>query len=62
MQYQSFRGADVKQALSAVKAALGPDALIESTRRVTNGRGGALGQTFVEITAAAASADATIDR
>lgn len=55
MQYQSFRGADVKQALSAVKAALGPDALIESTRRVSNGRGGALGQTYVEITAAPAS-------
>jgi flagellar biosynthesis protein FlhF len=55
VQYQSFRGADVQQALSAVKAALGPDALIESTRRVSNGRGGALGQTFVEITAAAAS-------
>lgn len=55
MQYQSFRGADVKQALSAVKAALGPDALIESTRRVTNGRGGALGQAYVEVTAAAAS-------
>jgi flagellar biosynthesis protein FlhF len=58
VQYQSFRGADVKQALSAVKAALGPDALIESTRRVSNGRGGALGQTYVEITAAPASEEA----
>ena len=38
MTYQNFRGADLQEALSAVKATLGPNALIEGTRRVTNGR------------------------
>ncbi|HXK17327.1 MAG TPA: flagellar biosynthesis protein FlhF [Polyangiaceae bacterium] len=52
MTYQSFRGADLQEALSAVKATLGPNAMIEGTRRVTNGRGGALGQQYVEVTAA----------
>jgi flagellar biosynthesis protein FlhF len=52
MTYQSFRGADLQEALLAVKATLGPNALIEGTRRVTNGRGGALGQQYVEVTAA----------
>jgi flagellar biosynthesis protein FlhF len=52
MSYQSFRGADLEQALSAVKATLGPNALIEGTRHVSNGRGGALSQTYVEVTAA----------
>lgn len=52
MQYQTFRGADVQEALVAVKAALGPDAVIESTRHVSNGRRGGFGQSFVEITAA----------
>src|SRR6186713_2165706 len=52
MTYQNFRGADLQEALSAVKATLGPNALIEGTRRVTNGRGGALGQQYVEVTAA----------
>lgn len=52
MTYQSFRGADLQQALSAVKASLGPNALIEGTRRVSNGRGGALSQQYVEVTAA----------
>jgi flagellar biosynthesis protein FlhF len=52
MTYQSFRGADLQEALSAVKATLGPNALIEGTRRVTNGRGGALGQQYIEVTAA----------
>src|ERR1041384_7051853 len=52
MTYQSFRGADLQQALSAVKATLGPNALIEGTRRVSNGRDGALGQQYVEVTAA----------
>lgn len=51
MQYQSFRGADVKEALQRVRASLGPDALIQSTRQVSNGRGGALGHSLVEITA-----------
>ncbi len=52
MTYQSFRGADLQEALSAVKATLGPNALIEGTRKVTNGRGGALGQQYVEVKAA----------
>ena len=52
MTYQSFRGADLQEALSAVKATLGPNALIEGTRRVTNGRAGGLGQQYVEVTAA----------
>src|SRR3954471_10944218 len=52
MSYQSFRGADLQEALSAVKATLGPNALIEGTRKVSNGRGGALGQQYVEVTAA----------
>ena len=52
MTYQNFRGADLQEALSAVKATLGPNALIEGTRRVSNGRGGALGQQYVEVTAA----------
>jgi flagellar biosynthesis protein FlhF len=52
VQYQTFRGVDVQEALSAVKAALGQDAVIESTRHVSNGRRGGFSQSFVEITAA----------
>jgi len=52
MDYQTFRGADVQEALSHVRQALGTDALIESTRHVQSGQGGALGRTFVEIIAA----------
>jgi flagellar biosynthesis protein FlhF len=52
MSYQNFRGADLQEALSAVKATLGPNALIEGTRRVSNGRAGGLGQQYVEVTAA----------
>jgi flagellar biosynthesis protein FlhF len=52
VQYQNFRGADLREALSAVKASLGPNALIEGTRRISNGREGGLGHSFVEITAA----------
>ena len=52
MSYQSFRGADLQEALSAVKATLGPNALIEGTCRVSNGRAGGLGQQYVEVTAA----------
>jgi len=52
VQYQTFRGADVQEALTAVKAALGPDAVIESTRHISNGRQGGFSQSFVEITAA----------
>lgn len=56
MDYQTFRGVDVQEALYNVREALGTDALIESTRHVTNGQGGALGRTFVEIVAAPSSA------
>jgi flagellar biosynthesis protein FlhF len=52
VQYQTFRGSDVHEALLAVREALGADALIESTRQVTNGRDGALGSSFVEVVAA----------
>ncbi len=41
MEYQTFRGSDVHEALTAVRDALGSDALIGSTRRVSNGRAGA---------------------
>lgn len=53
MQYQSFRGADLKAALDQVKATLGPNALIDATRQVTNGHAGALERSYVEVTAAA---------
>jgi len=52
MQFETFRGRNVEEALSAVKAALGPDAFIESTRHVSNGEKGWLGKTFVEVLAA----------
>lgn len=52
-QYQSFRGADLKEALGQVKATLGPNALIEATRQVTNGQAGGLQRTYVEVKAAA---------
>ncbi len=56
MEYQTFRGADVKEALFAVRQALGADAMIESTRHLTNGQSGALGHSVVEIVAAPATA------
>lgn len=52
MEYQTFRGSDVHEALFAVRKALGADALIESTREVKNGRGGIFGNSFVEVVAA----------
>ena len=52
-QFQSFRGADLKEALGQVKATLGPNALIEATRQVSNGQAGGLQRTYVEVTAAA---------
>src|SRR5690606_35857301 len=52
MNYQTFRGADVQEALFNVRQALGTDALIESTRHVQHGTGGPLGRAFVEIIAA----------
>jgi flagellar biosynthesis protein FlhF len=53
VQYQSFRGADLKEALGQVKATLGPNALIETTRQVSNGHAGGLERSYVEVTAAA---------
>lgn len=51
MQYQTFRGADVQEALFNVREALGADALIESTRHVQVGAAG-VGRAMVEIVAA----------
>src|SRR5262245_43261571 len=52
MQFETFRGRDVAEAVARVKAAYGPNAVIASTRHVTNGRTGAPGGTFVEVKAA----------
>lgn len=52
MNYQTFRGADMKEALAAVRTTFGPDAIIGSTSRVSNGRPGALGTSWVEVLAA----------
>jgi flagellar biosynthesis protein FlhF len=51
VHYQTFRGADLREALNRVKAAFGPDAVIESTRQISNGMGGGFGHSFVEVTA-----------
>jgi flagellar biosynthesis protein FlhF len=58
MDYQTFRGSDVQEALLLVRQALGADALIESTRHITNGQGGAFGRSFVEVVAAPSAAGA----
>jgi flagellar biosynthesis protein FlhF len=52
VQYQTFRGPNVNEALAAVRAAFGPEAVIDSTRYVTNGRRGAMGHSYVEVSAA----------
>lgn len=52
MDYQTFRGSDVQEALREVRQVLGADALIASTRHVSNGQGGAFGRSFVEVVAA----------
>jgi len=52
MEYQTFRGADVQEALLNVRQALGTDALIESTRHVQMDGSSGRGRSFVEITAA----------
>ena len=52
MNFETFRGRDVQEALSLVRAAFGTDAIIGSTRVVTNGREGGLSQSFVEVKAA----------
>src|SRR5690606_30839122 len=53
VQHQTFRGADMKEALNAVRSALGPEAMIERTRHVSPAKGGGLGTGFVEIIASA---------
>jgi flagellar biosynthesis protein FlhF len=52
IESETFRGRNVQEALAAVRASLGPGALIESTRNVSNGAQGWLGRSFVEVVAA----------
>jgi flagellar biosynthesis protein FlhF len=52
VQFQSFRGSDVSEALSQVRAVLGPDAVIRTTREVRTGSG-PFDRGYVEIEAAA---------
>jgi len=59
MQYQTFRGADVQEALFNVREALGADAMIESTRHV---QAGVKGRLMVEIVAAPSLAPAPPNR
>lgn len=53
VQFEAFRGRDLPQAIAAVRAAFGQNAIIASTRTVSNGKPGALGNSFVEVRAAA---------
>lgn len=52
MQYQTFSGNDLKEALGAVRAAFGPDALIGPTRHVQIHGHGGLPELRVEVQAA----------
>ncbi|MDX9835589.1 MAG: flagellar biosynthesis protein FlhF [Desulfobulbus sp.] len=52
MQVRVFEAKDMTTGLKMVKEALGPDALILSTRTVRSGRLGVLGKPMMEITAA----------
>jgi flagellar biosynthesis protein FlhF len=52
MQYQTFSGNDLKEALGAVRAAFGPDALIGPTRHVQIQGHGGLPELRVEVQAA----------
>ncbi|MCF6186099.1 MAG: flagellar biosynthesis protein FlhF [Desulfobulbaceae bacterium] len=56
MQVKVFEASDMNSGLKKVKEALGPDALILSTRTLRNGRLGVLGKPILEITAAIDSA------
>jgi flagellar biosynthesis protein FlhF len=58
MNYESFRGKDMAEALAQVRAAFGPNAIIGMTRVITNGRAGGLGHKFVEVQAAPPSEEA----
>jgi flagellar biosynthesis protein FlhF len=58
MQYQTFSGSDLKEALGAVRAAYGPDALIGPTRHIqTQGQAG-LPELRVEVQAAPSASTA----
>src|SRR4051812_48734748 len=52
MSFETFRGRNVEEALAAVKTALGPNAIIESTRHVRRGSDGPLTPSFFEVVAA----------
>jgi flagellar biosynthesis protein FlhF len=56
MQVKVFEASDMNSGLKMVKEALGPDALILSTRTIHNGKLGVLGKPKLEITAAVDSA------
>lgn len=52
MQVKVFEAKDMATGLKMVKEALGPDALILSTRTIRNGKFGVIGKPVMEITAA----------
>lgn len=52
MQVKVFEAPDMAAALKMIREALGPDALILSTRSVRKGKTGLLGKTMLEVTAA----------
>lgn len=52
MQVKVFEAKDMATGLKMVKEALGPDALILSTRTIRNGKFGVIGKPMMEITAA----------
>jgi flagellar biosynthesis protein FlhF len=52
MQVKVFEAKDMATGLKMVKEALGPDALILSTRTLRGGKFGMMGKPMMEITAA----------
>ena len=52
MQVKVFEAKDMASGLKMVKEALGPDALILSTRTIRSGKFGMMGKPMMEITAA----------
>jgi len=58
VHYQNFRGADVNEALSRVRAVLGPDAVIGSTRHVRSTGTFAPGHVVIEAARGPARASA----
>ncbi|MEE9240567.1 MAG: hypothetical protein V3U53_05195 [bacterium] len=59
MRTKKFRGKDLRETLDKVKAALGPDAVIVSTRKVKHGTGayGLFGESLMEVEAASLVSD-----